>query len=82
MEQVGRDANAVDRMAVRLLLYAECSDAREFVPRAHSSVWLCSAGNVSLIFIRINCCSSTVAGDLPCFWYGCVVGSSQYSPEP
>lgn len=47
MEQVGLDAKASDRMAVRLLLYAECSDARELVPRAHSSMWLYSAGNVT-----------------------------------
>lgn len=53
VEQVGRDANAADRVAVRLLLYAECSDARKLVPRAHSSMWLYSTGNVSLIFIKV-----------------------------
>lgn len=53
MEQVGRDVNAADRVAVRLLLYAECPDARKLVPRAHSSMWLYSTGNVSLIFIKV-----------------------------
>lgn len=53
MEQVGRDVNAADRVAVRLLLYAECSDARKLVPHAHSSMWLYSTGNVSLIFIKV-----------------------------